>query len=76
MSKSPRMKCPLCETEGALISPKEARRLRMASGLGVREVARILRLNAGYVSFLETGKRRWSKKLEKRFLAAIGERAA
>lgn len=50
---------------------EEARTLRMASGLGLREVARRMEIDPSYVVDLEANRRNWNADLASRFVAAI-----
>ena len=65
--------CPRCWGTGKIPNDHEiglwARHVREAEQLSLLSFARILKITPGYLSYLERGKRRWSKKLYQKVLA-------
>lgn len=57
-------KCPHCEGSGLVLDPKIAgeyhRAMRKRKGKSLREVAKLMKVSAPFVSDLENGRRNWS----------------
>jgi transcriptional regulator with XRE-family HTH domain len=49
----------------------KARNLRHNKGVSLRELAKLLKLSAGYLSDLELARRKWSEKLADKVEAAL-----
>jgi transcriptional regulator with XRE-family HTH domain len=65
------MICPKCGGTGQMVDPGDMRRLRLASGKSLREVADQMGISPAYLSDLERGNRQWNGDLAGRFLAAV-----
>lgn len=63
--------CLRCGGTGQVFTGEDARAVRRASGLSLREVARRMRLDPSYISDLERDLRPWYYELEQRFRAAL-----
>lgn len=59
------------EIENAAYRGQEMRKLRQATGLPLREVARRMGKSAAYISDLELGRRGWSGELIRAYQKAI-----
>lgn len=69
------IKCQKCKGAGAIENPAYVgqffRKRREAKDIGLRELARRMKISPAYLSELEHGKRRWSKKLKNSFMENI-----
>lgn len=59
------MQCPCCGGLGVIAHHTELRRLRLAKGISLRDVAKALNFSASYLSDIELGRRRPSVKITK-----------
>jgi len=63
--------CPKCGGSGMIADPSEMRKLRVSSGLSLREVSNKMGVSAPYLSDLERGNRQWNAKTEASFRNGI-----
>jgi len=65
------VECSTCGGTGRVSTGMEARQLRKAAGLSLREVARRMELSAAYVCDLEHGYRALNHSLWERYVKAV-----
>lgn len=75
--KTETMPCPRCNGKGKVTSPESIaaakRVIRKATGLSLRQFAKRMRISAAFLSDLETGRRHWGERAEKRFTLALAD---
>lgn len=75
MPESVTIKCPRCGGTGHIDNPvaigEQMRKLRLAKGIGLREIAQDIGFSAPYVSDLERGRRAWSPNVKRWYLQSI-----
>lgn len=67
--------CPRCNGTGKIPDDKdmgeEFRKMRIAKGLSLREISKLMGLSAQYICDLEHGRRIWSDGLQERYNKAL-----